>query len=88
MKLLFIIVYKMDIVISKSENKNKKMKVVIDGKKQFILVRHLMRILQLIMTLKDVITIFRDTQRTKTGEQVVLILRGFGLKMYYGIRKP
>ena len=50
----------MDIIISPSTNINKKCKAVINVKKQFISVIRLMMILQLIMTLKDVITILRE----------------------------
>jgi hypothetical protein len=57
----------MDVVISKSENTNKKYKTVIDGKKTVHFGHSSLRILQLTMTLKDVITILRDTRRTKTS---------------------
>ena len=50
----------MDIVISKSDNKNKNIKSLSITRKQFILGIRLTMILRLIMTLKGVITILRE----------------------------
>ena len=76
----------MDVVISKSDNKNKKYKAVIDGKKQFISVPKVMKILQLIKIKTVNNDILIAIKNVRIGEQVGLILRGFTRNMFSGIR--
>ena len=73
----------MDIVISKSNRKDKKLKAVIDNKKQFISVLLVILIILSIKMIIEKMPTFGVIKRTRTGQ--ILKQLDFTPNIYYGI---
>ena len=75
----------MDIVISKSDRKDKKLKAVIDGKKLCISVHLVILITLYIKMMTEKINIFSVIKRTRTG--MTLKQQVFMPSIFYGINQ-